>query len=102
MMEGTIPLSEMIQVLREEIEAAQAQSANSNLKFKLETAEIELTVAVTKTKSASGGIQVWVIEAGGEYSKANVTTHKFKLVLKSTQSGSIEVTSDQRRRISND
>ncbi len=77
-----IPLSEMIQTLREELEAAQKESTKSNLKFETESVELELSVEVSKTASGKGGVKFWVIEAGGEYESQKSSTHKFKVVLK--------------------
>lgn len=92
MLNDKIPLNEMIQTLREELEKAQKNAENSDLKFKLESAEIELSIGVTKTGGGSGGIKFWVIEAGGEFSKENAITHKFTLHLKPTSSsGEVQI-----------
>ena len=86
-MDNKIPLSDMIQTLREELEEAQEQSKKSSVKFSLDSVELELSVAVTKTGTGKGGIKFWVIEAGGEYQKENAMIHKFILKLKPGQGG---------------
>ena len=91
-MSNKILLSDMIQTLRTELEQAQANAAGSSFKFSVDTVELELAIELTKSGEGSTGIQFWVIEAGGKYQQENVSSHKFKLVLKpSSATGSIDV-----------
>ncbi len=69
MNENRIPLGEMIQELREEIEAAQKQGKSSAFKFAFESLVLELSVVVSQTGTGKGGIKFWVVNAGVEYQK---------------------------------
>ena len=79
---GKIPLAHMIQQLRAELIKAQWQSKGEPIAFKAEKVELELKIAITKTAEGKGGIEFWVINAGGSYEKSSATTHTFKLTLK--------------------
>ena len=80
-MEGGVPLAEMIQVLRGELERAQAGSTGSSIRFETERVELELQVAVSDTSKGKAGIQFWVVKAGGELERSGTTTHTFRLTL---------------------
>ena len=104
-MSQKIPLSEMIETLREELEEAQKKAKKSDLKFVTESVELELSVAVSKTGTGKGGIKFWVIEAGGEYERTKETTHKFTLKLKPKSQltgGPISVSEESNTNVSND
>jgi hypothetical protein len=92
--DNRIPLTEMIQSLKEELLEAQIQGKESKLQFALDSVEVELSVAVTKTGTGKGGIKFWVLEAGGEYQKEDSVTHKFTVVLKPGPTGDIVVSTE--------
>ena len=77
-----LQLADMIQVLRSELERAQAQSESAGILFQTEMVELELKVAVTGTVTGKGGVKFWVINVGGGLENSNATTHTFKLTLK--------------------
>jgi hypothetical protein len=52
--DNTIPLSEMIQSLKEELLEAQKQGNQSKLQFALDSVEVELSISVTKTRTGKG------------------------------------------------
>src|SRR2546430_17489660 len=79
--ETWIPLSEMIQTLRLELEAAQVGGSYSDLRFQIEKVDLELKVAVSRTKKGSGGVNFWAINAGGELERTAETTHTITLLL---------------------
>jgi hypothetical protein len=76
-----LQLADLIQVLRSELERAQAQSENAEILFQTEKVELELKVAVTGTIKGEGGVKFWVINAGGGLESSSATTHTFKLTL---------------------
>jgi hypothetical protein len=82
-MENTdkLQLSDMIQMLRGELEKSQTQSKSAGIVFRTEKVELELKVAVEGTITGKGGVKFWVINAGGGLEKSNATTHTFKLTL---------------------
>ena len=75
-----IPLAEMIQALRRELESARENAIGQEITFATEKVELELKVTVSKRKKGQGGIDFWV-KVGGEYEKSNEAVHTFKLTL---------------------
>jgi len=67
---------EVIQQLKKEFEELEKPTA-SKYRFDIKEVEIELSVAVKRKGKA--GINVWIVEVGGEYSSEEI--HKIKLKL---------------------
>jgi hypothetical protein len=88
---GKIALSEMIEMLREEIASAQRKGKNSTHKFLVESIELELSLEISRKGTGKGGVKFWVVEAGAEYEHANSTIQKCKLTLRPGSSGPLEV-----------
>lgn len=76
-----IPLAEMIQQLRRELQESVLTSSQENLRFKVESIELELQVAVSREAEGEGGIRFWVVNLGGKYKQAAQDVHTFKLKL---------------------
>lgn len=93
--ELAVPLAEMIQALRRELEKAQKSAAGQSITFTTEKVELELKVAVTRSKKGGGGIDFYV-KVGGEYVKGDETAHTFKLTLLpvSSTGGRVSVNAD--------
>ena len=51
--------------------------------------EIEFELAVINLKECEGGLKVYVTNAGGKYSKEEISKIKFKIGEKSTYSGAV-------------
>lgn len=80
-LERNIPLSEMIQMLRNELYAAVYEAHGQGLRFRVESMELELQIAVTRESEVGGGIKFWVINANGKQKTASTDHHTFKLKL---------------------
>jgi Trypsin-co-occurring domain 2 len=78
---GGIPLAEMIQTLRRELETARERAKGEDIGFEMEKVELELVVALSRKTKGEGGVEFWVVKAGGEIEKSGATTHRFKLTL---------------------
>ncbi len=76
-----VPLAEMIQTLRRELDEARADGAGSHITFDIEKIELELKVAVSRKKKGDAGIAFWVINMGGGAEAGLDTAHTFKLTL---------------------
>ena len=76
-----IPLADTIQTLRKELQLAQSQSVNEGMLFEIEKVELELKVVVGRKTSGHGGVEFYVIRAGGEVERSGETTHNIKLTL---------------------
>jgi len=76
-----IPLAETIQTLRKELQLAQQRSLNEGILFEIDKVELELKVVIGRKTSGHGGVEFYVIRAGGEVEKSGETTHNVKLTL---------------------
>jgi hypothetical protein len=79
--QGGIPLADMIETLRRELQRAQTQSADEVIRFETEKVELELQVAISQKATGEGGVQFWVVKAGGKLDRTDMTTHTFRLTL---------------------
>lgn len=80
-LERNIPLSEMIQTLRNELYVSLYEARGHQLRFRVESVELELQVAVSRETEAGGGIKFWVVNAAGKHKSGSQDHHTFKLKL---------------------
>jgi len=85
-----VPLGEMIETLRQELQNAQRLGAGQDIAFEIDKVELELQVVVSRKRKADGKIAFWVVSAGGGLESGGETTHKFKLTLSPVSSRSGE------------
>jgi len=83
-----IPLGEMIETLRQELQVAQAKGSGQPIAFEIENVELELQIAVSRKKSGDGKIAFWVLSIGGGLENSGETTHRVKLSLSPVSSSS--------------
>lgn len=83
-----IPLGEMIENLRQELQVAQAQGTGQPIVFEIDKVELELQMVVSRKKRGDGKIAFWVLSAGGGLESRGETTHKIKLSLSPVSSRS--------------
>jgi hypothetical protein len=76
-----IPLGEMIETLRQELQVAQAQGTGQPIAFEIDNVELELQIVVSRKKSGDGKIAFWVLSMGGGLENRGETTQKIKLTL---------------------
>jgi NTP-dependent ternary system trypsin peptidase co-occuring protein len=76
-----IPLSEMIQTLRQELMVALESGKDSRMRFLPKKVELELQIVVERERSAGGKIAIGVLEAEGKVGKKQGDTHLFRLEL---------------------
>jgi hypothetical protein len=76
-----IPLGEMIETLRQELQSAQAQGSGQPIAFEIDKVELELQMVVSRKKSGDGKIAFWVLSVGGGVENRGETTHTIKLSL---------------------
>jgi len=77
-----IPLSEMLQSLRQELALAKLAGKGAGIRFDIDEVEVELQVSVSKDRGANGKVSFWVLEGGAEAKAANASVHTFKLKLR--------------------
>lgn len=76
-----IPLGEMIEVLRQELQDAQVSGAGKPIAFEVSQVELELKVTITRKAQAGAKIAFWVVNAGGEVDRGREDLHTFRLTL---------------------
>lgn len=80
-LQRNIPLSEMIQTVRRELEVALAGGRDSRLRFLPKKIELELHIVVERERSGGGGLKLGVVEASAKLGKKQADTHVFRLEL---------------------
>jgi hypothetical protein len=82
-----VPLGEMIETLRQELQGAQARGEGQSVAFEIDKVELELKIVVSRKTKGEGKIAFWVLSAGGGLERAGETSHTFKLSLSPVASG---------------
>lgn len=94
MTENMIPLSLMIETLRDELENSLLSVKNRALRFELGEIELEMKLAVTQRDTANAGIKLWVLSTGATTNKKLEQLHTVKLKLKPHTSGELVLIND--------
>jgi hypothetical protein len=76
-----IPLADLIDAIRAELEAAAVNARDRQLQFEVQDVQLEVNVTTTGTREAEGGLKVWVLTIGASGSRANMASHKVTLSL---------------------
>ena len=76
-----IPLSEMIESLRQELAVAMAKGEGHAVRFEVGSAELEVELVAKRSKTGEGGVKFWVVTAKGKAGADDEVTHRFKLCL---------------------
>lgn len=76
-----IPLSEMIESLRQEIAVAIDKGKGQSVHFEMGSVELEVKLVVKRSKAADGGVKFWVFTAKGKMTAEDEAVHRFKLTL---------------------
>lgn len=79
--EQGIPLADLVEAVRGELELAAARARRSALQFEVQDVALEVEVATTGTKGLDGGLKLWVLTVGGKATRENAATHKVTLNL---------------------
>jgi len=93
--DAQIPLSEMIETLRFELQKSIQQGAGKRVAFDIDKVELELKVAIARSAKGDGGVAFWVVKAGGAVEGSHETNHTFKLTLLP-----VDATTGQRLKVS--
>jgi len=90
----TIPLSELIAHLREELSRALIEGKSETTKFEIQEIGLELSVAVTKKLDGKGGVNFGVVTFDASSAIDQVKTQKISLKLKPLTGGKNMLISD--------
>ncbi len=101
MSDSEIPLAEVIQQLRQELQTAIETAEGQGLRFEVQDLELEVQVLVTKggsVKMGGGGeVKFWVLGAKGEgemagkYESSRLQKVKLKLLPKTGEGGNVRL-----------
>ena len=94
-----IPLSEMIQTVRQELAVAQAnaEADNAKIRFEVTDVELEFKVVVSKGSDRKGKLNLFVLSGDYKSATKGVDTHTFKLKL-----SPVDTTNPDKRVLVND
>ena len=62
--EGSIPLADLIDAVRGELEESAGRALNQDLQFEVQEVNLEVEVVTTGTREGQGGLQIWVLTLG--------------------------------------
>jgi hypothetical protein len=85
--EGSIPLADLIDAVRGELEESASRALNQDLQFEVQEVNLEVEVVTTGTREGQGGLQIWVLTLGAKGSKSNAATHKITLKMNAVGPG---------------
>jgi hypothetical protein len=90
---ATLPISQAIAQLRDEITRAMRQAESEDIQFKLESVELTLQLVATTDTKLNAGAGVWqVVTVDGSVDRGTERTHQVTLVLKPTNSKDSAIT----------
>ena len=78
---GGLQLAAVLADVRREIVAAATAAQGDDLRFEVSSVRVDLSVAFERTRGGSGGVKLWVVEAGAEASVTRGTTHVLSVEL---------------------
>jgi hypothetical protein len=76
-----MPLADLIDAVREELQRAADQAGSKRLQFEVQDVELEVEVTTSGSREAEGGIKLWVVNLGAKGSRTNANTHRVTLHL---------------------
>lgn len=80
-MNNEFELADVIQALRENLEAAQVEGDDKNIRFNVSNVEVELQTVVKKGGDGNAKAKFWVLEAGTSAAYEKAAMQKIKLSL---------------------
>jgi hypothetical protein len=99
MRDKDLPLTEVVESVREQLTELMRESADKELLFEVGHVELSLGVEVSRSAGASGKAKFWVVEAGVDGTVGRKATHTVKVRLepKVTASGERVMVADEGR-----
>lgn len=89
-LEQAIPLAEMIEELRMQLQASMNAARGQDLRFAVKEVAVELQVAITRATEGSAGLKFWVLDASAGHKATEQMTHTFKLALEPVTGDAID------------
>jgi hypothetical protein len=79
--EPEIPLSELIDAVRGELELAAWKAENRELQLRVQDVQLELEIQTSRNRSGEGGLKIWVVNIGSKRDRSEASTQKVTLTL---------------------
>jgi Trypsin-co-occurring domain 2 len=76
-----IPLADLVNAVRAELETAAVNARGMQLQFEVQDVQLEVEVVASGTREAEGGLKLWVVNVGATGSKTSSATQKVTLKL---------------------
>jgi hypothetical protein len=80
-------LSEAVEAVRSALMLGAARGAGQGVRFEVGEIRMDFTVELQRTSAGRGGVKAWVVEAGGERSRAATRTHTVSMSLRPVDAG---------------
>jgi hypothetical protein len=74
-----LPLSDLIEAVREELQAAAMVAKGSGLQFEVDDVTLQVQVTATGSRGVEGGVKLWAVNLGGRASKSDASMHTVTL-----------------------
>jgi hypothetical protein len=81
MPDSTIPLADLIDAVRAELQASAEAARDEQLQFEVQEVELDVEITATGTREGSGGLKIYVLNLGAKASSTDTAVHRVKLKL---------------------
>jgi hypothetical protein len=75
-------LAEAVEAVRQGLMAGAARGAGSGIRFEVGEIHMEFSVQLQRTRTGRAGVKAWVVDAGGDASRALGRTHTVSFTLR--------------------
>ena len=81
MSDNEVPLAELVDAVRRELESAHALARDEPLQFEVGDVELDLEITTSRSREGSAGLGIWVVNLGGKLNRGNTATQRVKIKL---------------------
>ena len=82
-----LPLSDLIEAVRKELQVAALAAKGSELQFEVDDVTLEVQVTATGSRDVEGGVKLWAVNLGGRASKSDASMHTVTLKMTAVTAG---------------
>jgi Trypsin-co-occurring domain 2 len=79
--EPGIPLADLVDAIRGELETAALNARDQQLQFEVKDVQLEVEITTTGMREGGGGLKIYVLTLGAKGSKSNASSQKVTLNL---------------------
>lgn len=81
MTEPNIPLADLIDAVRVELEAAALKGREQQLQFEVQDIELDVEITTAGTREGSAGLKIYVLSLGAKASRSDTSAQRVKIKL---------------------